>query len=663
MKSQTSALLHVTQGLIKDILVTYPALKGMGLDLKRLTLYCQTRGLTLFTLDLPNLHTLLLRALESGRLQLEGPLSSAVSKKTKVPRLFSGLWLRVFDKDACLKTEADVNAIFFLECLCTLGSKIAVDCSSDRVKTTMENYYDIEDQIKAPTLRWDCDDYLTSDIHINTSLGECCRINRIDFPLFQWEEEGEQPGLRRLLDNVQQVADILIGSFDHFNASMFSHMMHLDDRKSGFKHGLGAVSERLENSEKSNFPNWPDKLEHVYSYADVATTTATDYVYPSRTEVASRLICVPKTAKGPRLIAAEPTSHMWCQQGMRAFLEQQLSRSFGSWFIDFKNQQLSGNLVLKASLDRKLATVDLSDASDRLSCWTVERIFRSNKSILDALHAARTRLLEDNISQVPKLLFLKKFATQGTATTFPVQSIVFLCIALGCCLDNDISIASIAKLRNQVRVFGDDIIIPRHGYVRLCNVMHTLGLKVNVAKSYINGHFRESCGTNGFRGYDVTPVKPKTLVADSPASCQAVVDTSNNLFNKGLWYASDSCRQLLPARFQRGIRIVAINETGFAGLTSFSGSDESHLNQRYNSRLHRYEVRVFASCETTRYRDMQGSHLLLDFVSRKHNHEHARIVSKSRDFRKSRGNFRLLWEPLNTSARVHIEKPSLPSPG
>jgi hypothetical protein len=131
-------------------------------------------------------------------------------------------------------------------------------------------------------------------------------------------------------------------------------------------------------------------------------------------------------------------------------------------------------MVLQASLDRKLATVDLSDASDRLSCWTVERVFRCNPSILTALHAARTRYLFDEVSfrtlkKDKNFLSLRKFASQGTAVTFPVMSLVMLIIALAASWGDTepIDWRGIWKRKRQVRVFGDDIILPAHGYGRL----------------------------------------------------------------------------------------------------------------------------------------------------------------------------------------------------
>ncbi len=658
MKSQADNLLLVAESLLlKDFSLSYPALKeSFAKDFGRLALYCRTRGLAFFTLDLPNLDSLLVRGLEVGRLELDGPLCKRVSKSTRVPRLFSGLWLRVFDKHACLKEDVDVNALFFLRTITRLGKKIAVECSTSRTKATVGAYHDIERTLRGPSLDWALDRIDVEDQY-DRQFGDCIdTLGETDLFSHLLKEEGkegsEAKGLERLLRQCQQVADLLSSTIGPYDPIMYSYMMEKEGRGSGFKHGPGAVAERLRQHEKSDFPNWPAKLDGVFPWRLVGTNMSfyDSRMPPPNHEVASRLIAVPKTAKGPRLIAAEPTAHQYCQQGMLRFFMDRFKDTKISGFIDLNDQSKSGDMVIQASLDRKLATIDLSDASDRLTCWTVERMFRRNPSVLSALHAARTRYVKDEI--IPGVVnFLKprKFASQGTAVTFPVQSLVFLTLALGCCLDGEISWQAIGRLRGQVRVFGDDIIIPKYGYERLIRVMDALQLKVNKAKSFVSGYFRESCGVDGYRGHDVTPVGPKTLVADSPESCQSLIDTCNNLFLKGLWHASERCRSLVPSRVLRGIRVLGIHDSGSTGLTSYCGSEESHLLRRWNPRLHRYEVRVWTTHVKTLEVARSGWSAMQDFLSRKHNSEHPRIVSLYADTRQVLAG--LSWEPCVTHAQ------------
>lgn len=664
MKSQVNALLHVMSGVFSDLRLACPSLRGLELDFETLTLLSRSRGLGFYTLDLPNLDALLLEGLETGRLPLSGPLSRAVSTRTKVPRFLSGLWLRVFDNNGCLLDGVDSLAIKFLRQISCLGKKIATECSDSRVQATIGEYHGIERQLRSPSVEWDSDDVDFENGADDRHLGESTAYSHSAYPidLFSQGESPEERLNRRrenerlewLLDRVQQVADLIADALGHFDSMDFSGSREANGLGTGLRHGPGVVAERLANHEKSCFPNWPHKLDNYFPFEFVGKTANSTLERPLNHEVASHLKQVPKTAKAPRLIAAEPTAHQYCQQLVWTFLRERTESLFKGSFIRFRDQSLSGEMVFKASRDRSLATVDLSSASDRLTCWTVERVFRRNPSLLHALHAVRTRYVKDTISDVPGFLKLKKFASQGSATTFPVQSIVFLTLALGASIKGHISWSSIWKLSNQVRVYGDDIIIPAHGYAPLLAIMESLQLKVNTSKSYVTGFFRESCGSEAFLGVDVCPVKPKTVTADAPAAIQAVIDTSNNLFKKGFWHASDNLLHLLPPHVLRGLRIVDPNAVGFAGLTSYSGSYESHLRKRWNSRLHRNEVRVWALLSSARQEHRGGYHSFLDFVSSAYNPEHARIVSAYGDTRKTRGGF--LWEPSNSDAHGAIGK-------
>lgn len=671
MKSQASVLLHVLEGLFTDARLAYPELKESFLkDLERIALNYQKRGLTFFLLDLPNLDSLLLRGLEEGRLKLEGPVSRRVSKRILVPRLLSGLWLRVFDESSCLRQDVDSTALAFIRQIVGLGKRIQVDCSPERVNASIRNFINVDQALRQPTLQW-ADDTLSGDLRrVDRHFSDC-------LPTPDWmhnpqgtlqSEPGwecdmqcrkNQPADHRILDKLQQVADLVSQNLMPFLPLMHSAFLESKSEGLGTRHGPGAVAERLKNHEKSRFPNWPHKLEQRFPFESFGKPVGFTRDRPLNHEVPSRLICVPKTAKGPRLIAAEPVAHQWCQQLIYSWIRQRLDETRRSPknkigglgdFINFRRQDISGGMVYQASLNRKLATVDLTDASDRLSCWTVERMFRRNPSFLSALHAARTRWLMQDISSAnDSFIKLRKFSSQGAATNTPVQSLCFLIIALASAIgDGKVTWERIMRLRGQVRVYGDDTILPTHGYVRLSTIMDLLQLKVNKAKSFVHGHFRESCGVDGYLGDDVTPVKPKTFVADGPTSCQAVIDTTNNLFYKGYWHASNNLQATIPIRVQRGLRIVARTDVGFAGLASFSGSDESHLRQRWNSRLHRYEGKVWRLSPSSLKRDRQGFDVLTDFFSRAYDPYNPRIAGTYGQIQRVSSD--LLWEPLNSGA-------------
>jgi len=589
MKSLANSLLNIATAVCEDARLAYPQYAGgLSRDVERLARNCQTRGLGFFTLDLPSLDALLIQGLELGRLALEGPLSQAVSPRVRVPRLFSGLWLRVFDSNACLRQDADVNAILFLRQLCCLGKKVQTECSPERLEKAIEEYHDIEQSARPPSLKWDEDGLDPSNrghaVHFCDSLDS-------GLPLFPAANAAGDKD-RILLEGCQRVADFLSRELGFYEPVTYSGNRYEELGKSGFRHGRGAVADRRGLVNKYDFPRWTSKLEEWFPYRIVGTTASDEESQPLNHEVAARLMAVPKTAKAPRLIASEPTEHQWCQQLTWTFMRDRIAALFGRDFICFRGQELSQAMVLRSSLDRSLATIDLSSASDRLTCWTVERVLRRNPSLLHALHATRTRYIRYDNGSRSSFIKLKKFASQGTAVTFPVQSFVFLCLALGVCIKGEVTWDKVRRLRHRVRVFGDDIIIPNHRYADMVRVLTLLGLKANETKSFHRGFFRESCGMDAWKGYDITPTRPTVIIPDGPTSRKAVLDTSNNLFKKGFWNASTTLESTLGNRILRRLPIVG-RDSGLAGRTSFVGGYVRHLDKRWSTILHRTEYRVW----------------------------------------------------------------------
>lgn len=673
MKSLANVLLKVAEGILLDYQLSYPAdKKDICRDKKRLTLLVEERGLSTFVLDLPALESLLLEGLESGRLIACGALSKRASSTILVPRLFRGLWLRIFDVSGDLSKEPDPHAIFLLRQLLCLGKKLEVDSSPSRREAVIKDYYNVESGIRAPTLSW-TNDYLGSDDVISAnSLCDCCADTVGDEQPSFWDDNASDgkdaypQRIRTLLRRLQRNADAFseaIGKYDPYEFSGFVSKLSVGI---GLRHGPGAVAETIKKGFKYDFPNWPAKLhrefgfdsfggirarkvgsscgqptfefepptsefpcqvlcsevvsadDHLYGVNpemgcsdrdDACTAPAyrgfADFVRPSLHEPPARLLAVPKTAKGPRLIAAEPTAHQWCQQLTRRFLSERLKGLFADNFICFEKQELSAGMVVDASLNKRLATVDLSSASDRLSCWVVERVFRKNIPLLRALHSHRTRWVvkDKTISSQQEPLILKKFASQGTAVTFPVQTIIFfLCAITASGFDakgpedficNNRICNSIGRFRNKVRVYGDDIIIPTNGYEPLVSLLHTLGLKVNTEKSFHRGHFRESCGMDAFAGVDVTPVKMRKVVATGPQSRQSLIDYTNLFFKKGLWHAAKAIELTLPGWVINNLPVTGPG-CGGIGRFSFCGSSVDHLRKRWNTKLHRVEIRTYA---------------------------------------------------------------------
>lgn len=610
MKSPVDNLLEVAYGILQDVRMAYPEYEdGSQRDAARLTSCARTRGIGLFCLDLPHLDSLLTEGIRFGRLRLHGPLTRTWKKSYPVPQLYAGLWVRVFDSSLCLKHDFDVNAVLMLRQLCCLGKKVQLTCTPKRLYAAMEAFHDIEAKMVPPTLKWKADnldpDGIGTRLHLRDGLDT-------DLPLFPGNQGYES--IRNVIERVQQTADFLSNAIGPFEPISYSDERYSEGYGSGFKHGPGAVAERTGIVDKYHHPYWTAKLEEWFPFRECGARSFNDDHAPINHEPASRIIAVPKTAKGPRLIAAEPTSHQWCQQLILDFLKRRFRSMFGESFITLGNQGHSRRMALQASLDESLATIDLSSASDRLSCWAVERALRHNRLLLHALHSCRTRYAKDSILPSASWVGLKKFASQGTAVTFPVQSLFFLMVAIGCCLDEKPSWRAINALRDKVRVFGDDIIVPNDRYAVVTQVLHYLGLKVNEDKSFSSGPFRESCGMDAMGGYDVTPVKPTCITTDGPTSVQSLIDLSNNLFERGFWHASKAVERIVGRKVLSNLPIVG-TESGLTGRTSFCGFSLHHLPRRYNERLHRDEVRCLTFDSKVTRKSFGGLSALAQFFA------------------------------------------------
>jgi hypothetical protein len=62
------------------------------------------------------------------------------------------------------------------------------------------------------------------------------------------------------------------------------------------------------------------------------------------------------------------------------------------------------------------------------------------------------------------------------------------------------------KSVKKVDVFGDDIVVTDDIYHRVVHLLTLIGCKVNTAKSFLEGPFKESCGHDYFRGLNIRGV-------------------------------------------------------------------------------------------------------------------------------------------------------------
>lgn len=278
------------------------------------------------------------------------------------------------------------------------------------------------------------------------------------------------------------------------------------------RHSSGAVANKLRQHQKWHTFRYIPRLDRIYPYdshffynvehvsEELETLLGAEVVDEPR----SRLVFVPKDSRGPRLICCEPAEFQYIQQGLKGVLYNLLeSHHETRGFVNFTDQSVNQRLARESSLDGSLATLDLSEASDRVDWTLLMKVLPKNW--VEALGACRSTHVEFPNGTVYGPL--RKFAPMGSACCFPVESLFFWALLQG-------------NLHTDVWVYGDDIILDANLVPQAISLLERAGLKVNADKSCYRTPFRESCGADYFAGFDVGYVKLRRMPVQDYASFQ-----------------------------------------------------------------------------------------------------------------------------------------------
>lgn len=606
MKSYETNVVPLYGKILEDLVTQWPNIKSdTERDYSYLRRASEERGLEFFTLTLPAYGEWFDKSLAAGFMLGKAEIPRGIKLYRGRPLLFRGVLAMIFGIDGCLRDEADVSAVLYFRTLCQGLKKYEVPPSVSTLRKSVKEFLDVEASLPRPHPRtWDSDVPSFAREVVGHPLWGVARAG--DGPEFEFSEpEHAASSLKLNWETLRQLC-----------RRVFSSVGFYDQWGISPRHGPGAVSEKLPGS-KYDFAHWPRKLDSVFPFDWYGSASLQPMYVPDDGEPFGRLIAVPKTRKGPRLICAEPAAHQWIQQGLSGWLEERIERTVLGRSISLRDQSKSQRAALDASLSGASATLDLSSASDRLSCRLVEYVFQGS-NLLEAFHACRTRAVRQTVApDLPSLVLLRKFSTMGSALTFPVQSIVFAILtvwALRLTEGREHSWDDWEEDFDRVRVYGDDIIVPVHAAVATKLVLHECGLLVNAAKSFAEGNFRESCGCDAFRGVDVTPARHRKPYNGSAASTAALIQYSNNLFLKGFWKTADWVLGLLPPQERKLLMVVDQTHAG-AGIVSFMGQKVDHLPVVHSADYQAtYHVRLAFFAKVTRSESQASGRLLQYFT-------------------------------------------------
>jgi len=246
---------------------------------------------------------------------------------------------------------------------------------------------------------------------------------------------------------------------------------------------------------------------------------------------------VPKDSRGPRTISKEPYHTLLGQMAFNDYMAGYLERKSDKRII-FSDQTIHRGLAKEASNRRNRVTADLKEASDRMTFSVVSHITQN----APLYREANKRLRSTHVKLPSGTFRLQKYANMGSGLCFPTLALIVYVTTVTAISTN----ASFQrKAAKEVYVYGDDLIYDSRYHAQVVHGLERVGLKVNLDKTFIHGHFRESCGGDYLAGVDVTPVRLRLSNASIPmiSECRnGVVPISDDM---GTLALEKHCRELI----------------------------------------------------------------------------------------------------------------------
>jgi len=515
-------------------------------DVATLRTRVEHEGDSFITITLPAFARDFERCLETRRVT-PGMFLSFRKVYAGIPSFLKGFLCQVFGVDGLLLDKPSIDCIRSIRQICLFGKKIQRTCSLQRARDAVNGYAKCDNEVA------------TSFPGIQAWYFR--KVARILFAGLPLDEKS--------------ITDILVP-----------------------RHGPGATREGISGNQKWNFRRWHERLEEVgftyLRYGRASKWISTDDLdaWPDLVdpgcEEPSRVVLVPKTLKTPRVIAVEPVCMQYAQQGLLQLLVPMLEQHrLTAGHVNFTDQTVNQKLALQGSKDGNFATLDMAEASDRVSLAHVEMLLESVPDFRKWVLACRSTR-----AQLPTgdIIPLKKFASMGSALCFPMEAMVFYTTIIasrirraGRCPDAHL----VYSYSRDVYVYGDDLIVPADEAPAICDDLEAFGFKVNRNKSFWNGKFRESCGEDC---YDYEKVTPVYLRHDTPAVRTDVsrivssIATVNQLYSAGYYSAAAALREAVEKVI--GLLPMVSDDSPALGWNHYS---EVVPRQRWNKDLQRFE--------------------------------------------------------------------------
>jgi hypothetical protein len=551
-KSQVDEVFFV--GLLRNILadayMSFPEIPRHELDkdIAVLESRVEHEGFEFLSVALPKLGKAIDRALETGRLIVPSGFARKAKSGVRyhIPAFMSALFATVFRPVDGSLVPRQLGALALIRQVCFVAYKVETPPKPSHVATTLEKFRDVDASLPRLTAK-----------------------------------------MKR--SPITQMAREFIGRV----------LAGIDPRDIRPRHGPGAVADRLKGRDKWTQVRFSPSINRLYPYREYILgegdfgnhgRSFSPCDLPWGNPPPARVCIVPKDSRGPRIISCEPAILQYLQQGLANVIVDRLhSHPSTRGHVNFDDQTVNQRLAILGSKIPSFATLDMKDASDRVSLELVETLFP--EWLLPYLRVTRSTATELPDGSV---VVMNKFAPMGSALCFPVESLVFFALAT--------AVVGYKNRRQRcvtdsVFVFGDDLVTLNDDAADVIRVLELYGLRFNTEKCFVQGNFRESCGVDSYLGRDVTPIKVRVPVKRGRQRLTDLYRLSaeaRGFFDSGFWRTANYLWNWVEST----VGPLPTAHPAFAGPCRTSNLlppvfYSNGAKTRWNERLQRFEVRTF----------------------------------------------------------------------
>jgi hypothetical protein len=569
--------LEIIAALLRDVQRTHGAVfstRALRLTYHYVERRAYAEGMGFLTKTLPRLGKAFDKAI-SGNTILNGSTFGFKPGENELPRFLGEFFSRVLQTDGAILPHPCADSVRVLRQVLYLFYKYELPYSAELEQQVIQQFEKTEEDLS--TVSAELKELRLSVDKATTSRG--CPVK--DLPR---------------VNVVRKARSLLSDLFAYFDPTDIIP-----------RHGPGVVATRQKLHEKYHWTNVSGRITSLYPldayfYASLGHVcdrldgfnAVTDLDLPAR------VILVPKDSRGPRLISCEPVDFQWIQQGLgRAIVALVENAELTKFNVNFTDQKPNGRGALLGSSTGRYATLDLKEASDRVSTDLVHLLFPEH--IVRYLLACRSSA---TVLPNGKELNLLKYAPMGSSLCFPILALTVWSILTAAAPDAD--------TREGILVYGDDVIVPTAYAANAIEQLESFGLLVNRDKSCTSGLFRESCGMDAFNGTNVTPVRLRTVWSSvpTPEVYTSWIAYANSFFDRQCYHVYD----LIVGKLRHTYGTIPDKDMHLACPSLRSTPDAAKPKRsRWNKRLQKREFLVWDVKSPSIIHESDGWEMLLRY--------------------------------------------------